>query len=261
MNQKTEEFLNLLLWVTHMLIRPTLNNLTESYEGWAYRNGLIPRVSRLQQQKLLERDAGSPDERLYRLTEKGRLHVLGGRDPDEHWSRPWDGRWRIVLYDVPTKHNTRRTRLRRRLRAQGFGYLQNSVWITPDPMEEEKQILGRGKINVETLILLEANPCGGESDAQIVTGAWDFERINRGYTRPLKVIEEQPKGALRNERALKAMVRWRTAERAAWLEAVTNDPLLPARILPSDYLGQRAWQRRKQALKKAGQQLRTFKTN
>jgi len=25
------------------------------------------------------------------------------------------------------------------------------------------------------------------------------------------------------------------------LEAVTNDPLLPGRILPSDYLGQQAW--------------------
>ena len=29
-------------------------------------------------------------------------------------------------------------------------------------------------------------------------------------------------------------------QREAWLEAVTNDPLLPGRILPSDYLGQQA---------------------
>ena len=28
------------------------------------------------------------------------------------------------------------------------------------------------------------------------------------------------------------------AEREAWLEAVTNDPLLPGRILPPAYLGQ-----------------------
>ena len=30
---------------------------------------------------------------------------------------------------------------------------------------------------------------------------------------------------------------WAAAEREAWLDAVTNDPLLPGRILPSDYLG------------------------
>ena len=38
----------------------------------------------------------------------------------------------------------------------------------------------------------------------------------------------------------KALLRWAAAEREAWLEAVTNDPLLPGRILPSDYLGQQA---------------------
>jgi hypothetical protein len=43
------------------------------------------------------------------------------------------------------------------------------------------------------------------------------------------------------EQQLRPAVRWAAAEREAWLEAVTNDPLLPGRILPSDYLGQQAW--------------------
>ena len=45
---------------------------------------------------------------------------------------------------------------------------------------------------------------------------------------------------------------------SCWLEAVTNDPLLPGRILPSDYLGQQAWRRRVEVLRDAGRQLRTF---
>ena len=69
------------------------------------------------------------------------------------------GLWRLVLFDVPTGQNARREPLRRYLRDKGFGYLQNSVWITPDPLAEEPQILGGGKINVESLILLEARPC------------------------------------------------------------------------------------------------------
>ena len=166
-----------------------------------------------------------------------RLHALGGRDPQTRWSREWDGRWRLVLFDVPKAHNTHRARLRRYLRDKGFGYLQNSVWITPDPLEEERQILGGGKINVESLLLLEARPCAGESDAEIVAGAWDFERINRRYARHLKILGERPGGALRNDAAAKALLRWAAAEREAWLDAVTNDPLLPQRILPTDYLG------------------------
>ena len=77
-------------------------------------------------------------------------------------------------------------------------------------------------------------PCAGESDAEIVAGAWDFERINRRYARHLKILGERPGGALRNDAAARALLRWAAAEREAWLEAVTNDPLLPGRILPSD---------------------------
>ena len=141
---------------------------------------------------------------------------------------------------------------------QGATSAQNSVWISPDPLTEEREILGGGKINVESLILLEARPCAGESDAEIVAGAWDFERINRRYARHLKALAERPGGALRTDAAAKALLRWAAAEREAWLDAVTNDPLLPGRILPSDYLGQQAWRRRVEVLRDAGRQLRTF---
>jgi hypothetical protein len=40
-NSKTEEFLNLLLWSAEQLMRPTFRNLTDSYEAWAYRHGLL----------------------------------------------------------------------------------------------------------------------------------------------------------------------------------------------------------------------------
>ena len=31
-----------------MLVRPTFRNLTDSYESWAYRNGLLRQVSMLE---------------------------------------------------------------------------------------------------------------------------------------------------------------------------------------------------------------------
>src|SRR6185295_2936049 len=77
MQPKTEEFLNLLLWSADLLTRPTFRNLTDSYESWAYRNGLLRQVATLEQQQLLERDASSLNDRLYRLSAQGRLHVLG----------------------------------------------------------------------------------------------------------------------------------------------------------------------------------------
>jgi phenylacetic acid degradation operon negative regulatory protein len=258
MQPRTEEFLNSLLWAADMLMRPTFRNLTDSYENWAYRNGLMRQVTRLERLRLVERDPRTPDERVCRLTEQGRLHALGGRDPEAQWSREWDGRWRLVLFDVPTAENTRRDALRRYLREKGFGYLQNSVWVTPDLLQEERGILAGAKVNVESLLLLEARPCAGESDAEIVAGAWDFEEINRRYARYLRTLGERPTRPLRDTAAAKSLQRWAIEERLAWLAAVTTDPLLPERLLPPDYLGRRAWQRRKTVLREASRQLQTF---
>lgn len=258
MNPRTEELLGLLLWTADRLVHPTFRNLTDSYECWAYRTGFLRSLSRLEERKLIERDPTHPEDRLYRLSAQGRLQILGGRDPEQRWGRLWDGYWRMVLFDVPSAQNAQRERLRRYLRDRGFGYLQKSVWITPDPLTEEQSILSGGRINVESLVLLEARPCAGESDTEIVTGAWDFERINRGYARHLKVLDEWPSGALKEESAARALQRWATTERGSWLEAVRNDPLLPARVLPSGYLGQRAWRRRVEVLQDAGRQVRAF---
>ena len=258
MKPKTEELLNFLLWSADQLLRPTFRNLTDSYESWAYRNGLLPQAAKLERLQLLERDAQSPADRLYRLTEQGRLHALGGRDPEAQWARPWDGYWRLVLFDVPTGQNARRERLRRYLRSRAFGYLQGSVWITPDPVHDERGILAGGEVNVESLLLLEARPAAGETDAEIVDGAWDFAQINRRYARHLEVLERCPTDKLTNAEAIRALRRWAADEREAWLRAVQSDPLLPQCLLPKDYLGRRAWERRKRVLHRTGQRLRTF---
>ena len=256
---KTEEFLYYLLWSAEQLTQPTFRNLNGSFESWAYRNGLMRQIAELEKQQLVERKASAADARIYRLTAQGRLRALGGRDPKVQWSREWNGRWRLVLFDLPTGQNALRSRLRRYLREKGFGYLQNSVWITPDPLQEEIQLLRGAKIDVEAFILLEARPCAGESDADIVAGAWDFDRINRLYARHGKILADKPAGKLRAKTQASALRRWAAAERGAWMNAVFSDPLLPQRLLPPGYLGRRAWKGRVEVLRKAGRDLDTFK--
>jgi len=258
---KTEEFLYMMLWSADMLFQPTFRNLTDSYEAWAYRGRLLRQVQTLKKLQLVEQTSGQFGDRLYRLTAKGRLHALGGRDPQARWARRWDGRWRLVLFDVPKKRDAHRVRLRRHLRARGFGCLQGSVWITPDPMEEEREVLSGESVNVNSLLLLEATPCAGESDEEIVAGAWNYELINRSYARHMKVLGEHPKGQLRNHSTARKLRDWATRERSAWLAAVNLDPLLPKRLLPPRYLGCLAWKRRIEVLRQAGEQMRRFRSN
>jgi phenylacetic acid degradation operon negative regulatory protein len=254
MGPKTEELLNILLWSAEILVNPSWRSLFESYEGWAYRNGLLIQLGRLEQRKLVTRKSKDRSDRIYRLSAQGRLHALGGRDPEARWGRAWDGRWRLVIFDIPSGQDAEREWLRRYLRGKDFGCLQNSVWITPDPMKEERRTLARGSVKVESLVLLEARACAGESDEEIISGAWNFARINERYSRYLKTLEARPAGGLKSEAAAKKFFRWMSEERAAWLEALTIDPLLPARLLPANYLGQTAWRRRLHAMGKTARQ-------
>lgn len=50
-------------------------------------------------------------------------------------SPAWDGKWRIVLLDLPEKRKAERESLRYLLKKAGFVCLKNSAWISPYPFE------------------------------------------------------------------------------------------------------------------------------
>jgi phenylacetic acid degradation operon negative regulatory protein len=164
-----------------------------------------------------------------------------------------------VVYDVPEAYHVARDKIRRYLRARGFGCLQNSTWITPDPVKDERLMLAEGPVDVESLILLEARPCAGETDPQIVAGAWDFVAINRRYALHQKVLARRPRRHLKTKAAATVFYNWLREERNVWLEAVQGDPLLPLCLLPREYTGREAWGGRLQVMAEIGEQLRSFR--
>jgi phenylacetic acid degradation operon negative regulatory protein len=259
MDAKTEELLLMLLWTCDMFSRPTFRNLTDSFEGWAYRNGFQRQLQRLERKHLIEREPAGSGERLHRLTQAGRLQALGGRDPVTRWKRRWDGRWRLVVFDVPEEHRVARDKLRDYLHSRGFGYLQNSVWVTPDDVSGERELLAGGPVNVESLIVLEARPCTGETDAEIVSGAWDFEKINARYRRYRQLLTKRPRNSLSSRSAATAFHEWLRDEQQAWALAMEIDPLLPACLLPSEYQGTAAWHDRVEVMRQAGEQMQAFR--
>ncbi|MBI5799089.1 MAG: CRISPR-associated endonuclease Cas2 [Candidatus Yonathbacteria bacterium] len=49
----------------------------------------------------------------------------------------WDGRWRIVMFDVPEKYKRTRDALRMHLKNMGFYEFQKSVFVHPYPCAKE----------------------------------------------------------------------------------------------------------------------------
>lgn len=246
-----------LLWSAGKLIRPTFRNLTDSFESWAYREGFLRQIHALEARTFIERHpGGGAAEAIYRLSEKGRLVALGGRDPIAQWKRQWDGQWRMVLFDLPEVKASGRVKLRRFLRGNGFGYLQNSVWITPDPLNPIMTELSALAGDVESLITLEARPALGETDADIVDGAWDFKKINGLYENCLKVFHQLPNERAQQDGAAEKLQRWAHLERSTWKHAVSADPLLPDELLPAGYIGKKVWNERVNTLAAAHRLIR-----
>jgi DNA-binding transcriptional regulator PaaX len=251
MRASTEEFLYVLLFLTENLMRPTNRNLTElDFEGWAWRNGLARRLAQLERQRLVAPHPAKAAEskRIVLLTETGRLAALGGRDPAAWWARPLDGRWRIVVFDLPRDSTAVRSKFHRLLRQRHFGFLQGSVWLTPDPTDDLRRTIAGTAADPEGFLVIEGRPASGDTDDEIVQGAWDFAEINRRYDRHLDHLRTPPK---------QKPCTWLSQERALWNDAVRLDPLLPFPLIPASYRGRAAWAARHEALAATARRLRS----
>ena len=72
-----------------------------------------------------------------RLTQKGRQKLASLKlDSKNSLANPnWDGKWRIVLLDLPEERKAERESLRYLLKKAGFTRLKNSAWVSPFPFE------------------------------------------------------------------------------------------------------------------------------
>ena len=84
------------------------------------------------------------------LTDKGRAKLEAMHFEELHLPRGqrWDGKWRIISFDIPEDKRAARDALRRLLRELGFVLMHQSVWVQPLPcrrqVEQIKKSYGVG---------------------------------------------------------------------------------------------------------------------
>lgn len=76
------------------------------------------------------------------LTEKGKLKALYYKLYNiKNKKEKWDGKWRMVAFDIPERYKKGRDALRYKLKKFGFWELQKSIFITPYNCEKEMALL------------------------------------------------------------------------------------------------------------------------
>ena len=106
--------------------------------GVMVKMGLVPHkrqkefISRARS-RLIQQDLLEYQDNFLRLTPKGKkvLKKLELNDFKTKKPKRWDGKWRVLIFDIPEYRKNLRDKIRLTLRAIGFVRLQDSVWLYP----------------------------------------------------------------------------------------------------------------------------------
>lgn len=152
--------------------------------------------------------------------------------PHYHEDRPWDGHLYLVSYDVPAKPKTKRDKLREYLRRIGAVLLQESLWLTPyNPRDIVDDFVTENEIGGSLLVskLGTDGAIGKEKLPDLIRRVYGLDALNERYEDFLDTWE--------GKRKLGSLFSIATD----FLSILKNDPQLPFPLLPSDFLGEKAY--------------------
>lgn len=197
-------------------------------------------VSRLEKKGLIAARSARGEMPTLRLTAEAEKNLPAYLTPQKRWDRRWNKWWYILMFDVPEANRSYRDTLRAFLKKKNFGYLQKSVWVTPDDVRADYDDLNRAAAVDTVAFLFEARTVLGFGNQTVVQEAWDFNRINALQDLYIKTAEEnlkRLKKAVPREEEILQLLRM---DNMAYAQAMEPDPLLPAELHPPDYAGSQA---------------------
>lgn len=100
-------------------------------------------ISRLEKRKLVAIEYNNDGSVTVKITREGMNRALTYQLESMQIAKPkkWDGRWRVVIFDIPEKFRRVRDIFRMRLKQLGLYCLQESVYVSPYSCFREVEFL------------------------------------------------------------------------------------------------------------------------
>jgi len=171
------------------------------------------------------------------VTLAGRRRLAELRNSPRLRSRPWDGRWRLVMFDFPEISRKQRDAFRWWLRVERLGQLQKSVWVTPFPLSAELERFLKEAAERDWILLFESPEKGPVSDPEIAQRAWPLDDLVADYGKYLAEFGDRLTVVERCRATALELARWRAEETVAYEDLLQHDPFLPKRLLPAGFPG------------------------
>jgi len=169
----------------------------------------------------------------YRLTEKG-FYELCLKFPFFRFLKDkWDGKWRVISYEIPEKKREIRDRLRREMQGWGLGPWHRSFWLTPHPIITTLKALTAQKEEERYIQAFEADHSFGDRRV-LIEKVWQITSLDKKYREMFKKwhdVLSQPADKI--EKFKKVI--------SAYIDLLRLDPGLPVELVGEKWIGFEGW--------------------
>lgn len=176
----------------------------------------------------------SGDTNRYKITDKGFQELSLNFPIFRFMKDTWDGKWRILSYEIPEKKRDLRDRLRREVAGWGLGPWHRSFWITPHPIIDNLKLLVSQKEEEQYVQAFESEHVFGDKEI-LIEKVWQKTALDKQYRELFKkwhdILSKNEEKAVKLKKVIDE-----------YLVLLRLDPGLPVNLIGKTWIGYEAFQ-------------------
>ena len=169
----------------------------------------------------------------YQLTDKGFSELCLEFPFFRFLKEKWDGKWRIISYEIPEKKREIRDRLRREMQGWGPGPWHRSFWLTPHPILPTLKALTSQKEEERYIQAFEADHTFGDREF-LIEKVWGKSNLDKSYRELFKKWHEILSSGDEKVEKLKKVI-------GEYINLLRQDPGLPKELIGESWIGFEGW--------------------
>ncbi len=171
-------------------------------------------------------------ENYYKLTQAG-FYEVSLKFPFFRFLRDkWDGKWRILSYEIPEKKREIRDRLRREVSGWGLGPWHRSFWLTPHPIVKNLRELIFQKDEEKYIQAFESEHIVGDREV-LIEKVWQKSLLEKKYRDIFKHWHQLLSSEEQKIDKFKKIIN-------SYIEILRLDPGLPTELVGKNWIGYEA---------------------
>lgn len=187
-------------------------------------------LASLVKEGLITHTANEPNEKsTYVLTMKGYQSLCLQFPFFRFLKEEWDGRWRIISYEIPESKREIRDRLRREMQGWGLGPWHRSFWMTPHPIISNLRDLVFGKEEEKYVQAFESTHVFGDMNL-LVEKVWGKTELDKKYRELFRSWHETLSSEKEKHDKFALIVY-------SYINLLRDDPGLPMNLIGKKWIG------------------------